>query len=392
MPEPPKSDGAKPLRPALFLDRDDTLVSDEGYVGDPSRIRPLSCAAGAVRAARAGGFALYLVTNQSGIGRGFYSMDDAVACNRRLEELLFGPGRRGFDGVCIAPERPDEPSRYRKPSPAYLLERIAEDSLDPALCFMIGDKVSDLLCGIDAGVHPMLVARGASGSPRQDAAAFAAERGVPVFRDVAAAVESAVSTALLSRARAGDEGALAQLCESCRKSVCAYLSGSGLVSQDEAEDVFMDAFLRARRAILSYQGGASFATWLTAIARNLALDRRRTDANRPVLALDADTGSVGSASEPSLSRDFAFPAPSEAPVPGEDMDEEARNAIVRNALLELPGKTREALVMYHLRDKSYAEISKVLGIPIGTVMSRIHNGRKALARRLGPHLRDFGFG
>ncbi len=164
---------------ALFLDRDDTLVRDSGYMSRPEQIELLPGVAEALRDARAAGFRLHLVTNQSGIGRGYYTMADALACNRRLEELL----GVGFDGVCIAPERPDEPSRYRKPSPAYLLERIAADGLDPAASWMVGDKVSDLECGLAAGVRAALVARGAAGAPREDAAAFAAAHGIPVFPD-----------------------------------------------------------------------------------------------------------------------------------------------------------------------------------------------------------------
>lgn len=181
---------------ALFLDRDDTLVRDAGYMSRPEQIEPLPGVAEALRAARAAGFRLHLVTNQSGIGRGYYTMADALACNRRLEELL----GVGFDGVCIAPERPDEPSRYRKPSPAYLLERIAADGLDPAACWMIGDKVSDLACGLAADVRAALVARGATGAPREDAAAFAAEREIPVFPDFPAFVRD-----LLSRIPDGPE-------------------------------------------------------------------------------------------------------------------------------------------------------------------------------------------
>ena len=181
---------------ALFLDRDDTLVRDAGYMSRPEQIEPLPGVAEALRDARAAGFRLYLVTNQSGIGRGYYTMADALACNRRLEELL----GVGFDGVCIAPERPDEPSRYRKPSPAYLLERIAEDGLDPAACWMVGDKVSDLECGLAAGVRAALVARGSTGAPREDAAAFAAARGIPVFESFPAFVRD-----LLSRIPDGPE-------------------------------------------------------------------------------------------------------------------------------------------------------------------------------------------
>ena len=214
--------------PALFLDRDDTIVRDEGYMSRPEQIVLLPGAADALRRARAAGFRLYLVTNQSGINRGFYTLADAEACNRRLEALVFDPvapdgrGRdrglrsqvadstpilrpatcdlrpeaarpRGFDGVCIAPERPDEPSRYRKPSPAYLLERIAAEGLDPAACRMVGDKVSDLACGLAAGVPAVLVAQGATGVPRPDAAAFAAERGIPVFPSFPAFVSDLLS-------------------------------------------------------------------------------------------------------------------------------------------------------------------------------------------------------
>ncbi len=188
--------GGAPAARALFLDRDDTLVRDAGYMSRPEQIELLPGVAEALRDARAAGFRLFLVTNQSGINRGLYTLADALACNRRLEELL----GIGFDGVCIAPERPDEPSRYRKPSPAYLLERIAEDGLDPAACWMVGDKVSDLECGLAAGVRAALVARGSTGAPREDAVAFAAEREIPVFPDLPAFVRD-----LLSRIPDGPE-------------------------------------------------------------------------------------------------------------------------------------------------------------------------------------------
>lgn len=176
-------------RPALFLDRDDTLVADAGYMSRPEQIALLPGVAGALAEARAAGWGLYLVTNQSGIGRGYYTMEDAAACNRRLEALL----GVAFDGICIAPERPDEPSRYRKPSPAYVLERIAGDGLDPGRCVVVGDKISDIECGLAAGVRAALVARGSTGEARPDAALYAAERGVPVFPSVAAAVEWALA-------------------------------------------------------------------------------------------------------------------------------------------------------------------------------------------------------
>ncbi|MBQ7666658.1 MAG: HAD-IIIA family hydrolase [Kiritimatiellae bacterium] len=175
-------------KPAFFLDRDDTLVPDAGYMSRPEQLSLLGGVREALLAAKAAGWRLYLLTNQSGIGRGYYTMADAVVCNGRLEELL---GLR-FDGICIAPEKPGEPSRYRKPSPAFVLERIAADGLDPERCVVVGDKTSDIECGLAAGVAAALVARGSTRALRPDAAAFAASHGVEAFPSAAAAVAAFV--------------------------------------------------------------------------------------------------------------------------------------------------------------------------------------------------------
>lgn len=185
-------------RAALFLDRDDTIVRDPGYVGRPEQIVLLPGVAEALRKA-ATAFRLYLVTNQSGIGRGYYTMADAEACNRRALELLGLPAP-GFHGVCIAPEAPGRPSRYRKPSPAYVLERIAADGLDPARCHVVGDKRSDIECGLAAGVGAILVGR-AGGDYRPDALDYARANGVPCFPALPQAVDH------LMRAAAGFQAA-----------------------------------------------------------------------------------------------------------------------------------------------------------------------------------------
>jgi len=205
-----------------------------------------------------------------------------------------------------------------------------------------------------------------------------------------AAETSDTQDALLEKARAGDFDALAALCEPCRRQVCVYLCGSGLAGEDDAEDVFMDAVLRARRAIGSFHGGASFSTWLVTIARNLALDRRRSAATHPLLSLDAPPAldNDGTPPEPRLSSDESFPNPLAAPDPSSGLDAPARAALVRAALATIPGKTREALVLFYMQNLSYQQISEVLSIPIGTVMSRLHNGRRLLEKALRPHLED----
>lgn len=178
------------MKPALFLDRDDTLVFDESYMSRPEQIRLLPGAKEAIKLA-AEHFDLYLLTNQSGINRGYYTFADAEACNARLIELL---EISGFAGICIAPETPDEPSKYRKPSPAYILERIEEDKLDPTKCWIIGDKRSDIECGVNANVGSILVARGETGAPRESAKAYALENQIPIFDSVLDAVKYALES------------------------------------------------------------------------------------------------------------------------------------------------------------------------------------------------------
>jgi len=164
-------------RRALFLDRDGTLILDKHYLADPAGVELIPGVAAALARARALGYRLYLLTNQSGIGRGMYTMDDVHRCNDRMDELL-GLPRPIFDGICIVPEAPDQPSLYRKPSPLYLVETIARDRLDPAHCWMVGDRVSDIEAGLRAKVHAVAVCTG-----KHDAAGWAtlAIPGVPVF-------------------------------------------------------------------------------------------------------------------------------------------------------------------------------------------------------------------
>lgn len=179
------------MKPAIFLDRDDTIVFDSGYMSKPEQIRLVPDARAALHRAAQAGFELYLLTNQSGINRGYYTMEDAEACNARLEQLLNLPPP-GFRGICVAPERPDEPSKYRKPSPAYILERIESDSLDKSLCFMVGDRTGDIRCAENAAIRPVLVAaRGECFNA--DAAEYADARAIPRFFSLSEAVDYAIS-------------------------------------------------------------------------------------------------------------------------------------------------------------------------------------------------------
>lgn len=144
---------------ALFLDRDGTIILDKHYLADPAGVELIPGVAAALARARALGYRLFIFTNQSGIGRGLYTLDAVHRCNDRMDELL-GLPRPIWDGMCIAPESPEQPSRYRKPSPAFILETIAAHRLDPAHCWMIGDRESDIDAGLAAKINAAAVCTG----------------------------------------------------------------------------------------------------------------------------------------------------------------------------------------------------------------------------------------
>jgi D-glycero-D-manno-heptose 1,7-bisphosphate phosphatase len=148
---------------ALFLDRDGTLILPKPYLGDPAGVELVPGAAQSLLRARELGYGLFLFTNQSGIGRGFYTFEDAVRVNARMEELLAIP-RPVFDGICMAPEAPGQPVVYRKPSPRYILETLAERGLDPTQCWMVGDSAPDIAAAIAARIRAALVRTG-NGDP-----------------------------------------------------------------------------------------------------------------------------------------------------------------------------------------------------------------------------------
>ncbi|HUJ43677.1 MAG TPA: HAD-IIIA family hydrolase [Opitutaceae bacterium] len=179
---------AQPARAAgaLFLDRDGTLIVDKAYLADPAGVELITGVAEALRRARLLGYKLFLFTNQSGVGRGYHTMDDARRVNRRLEELL-GPPGPAFDGICIAPEAPDQPVVYRKPSPRFILEMIAQHRLAPAACYMVGDSAADVQAALNAGIRPVVVRTGRV-DPRT--LSEVTRHDVPVFDDLAAFVDT----------------------------------------------------------------------------------------------------------------------------------------------------------------------------------------------------------
>ena len=144
---------------ALFLDRDGTLIFDKDYLSDPEEVELIPGVREALVEALMLGYGLFLHTNQSGVGRGWYSLGDVERCNHRMFELLGLPDP-GFLEICIAPEASDEGAIYRKPSPKFIDETVARYRLCRERCFMVGDRDTDLQAGLNAAVAPVLVRSG----------------------------------------------------------------------------------------------------------------------------------------------------------------------------------------------------------------------------------------
>ncbi|MEI7533657.1 MAG: HAD family hydrolase [Verrucomicrobiae bacterium] len=146
------------MKRAVFLDRDGTLIVEKNYLHRPEDVELFPGAGAALKKLADAGFKLLVVTNQSGIGRGFFTMADAESVNTRVNQELARDGVH-FEKTYIAPEAPDQPSRVRKPSPQFLFDARDEFDLNLAESFMVGDKLIDLECGWNAGVKKSILVR-----------------------------------------------------------------------------------------------------------------------------------------------------------------------------------------------------------------------------------------
>jgi len=164
---------------ALFLDRDGTLIIDKVYLADPAGVELIPGAASALRQAQSLGYRLFLFTNQSGIGRGYHTLQDTLRVNARMEELL-GLPTPVFDQICIAPEAPGQPSLYRKPSPRFIAEMIALHGLTARECWMVGDSAADIGAAVAAGIRAAAVR---TGKIDPDSIPEVAAGSVPVYAD-----------------------------------------------------------------------------------------------------------------------------------------------------------------------------------------------------------------
>lgn len=147
------------MRGAAFLDRDGTIIEDEGYLADASRVRLISGVIPALQSFRNRGMMLIVVSNQSGIPRGLITEAQHAEVDARVRSVLASAGVP-LDAAYYCKHLPSDGCACRKPLPGMIEQAIRDHAIDPARSLMVGDKISDVAAGRAAGCSTALLGRG----------------------------------------------------------------------------------------------------------------------------------------------------------------------------------------------------------------------------------------
>jgi RNA polymerase sigma-70 factor (ECF subfamily) len=177
---------------------------------------------------------------------------------------------------------------------------------------------------------------------------------------------------VVRRVQAGDSEAFGVLVEKYKRKTFRLAYGV-LRDQEEALDVAQEAFVKAFRSLPKFKGDSAFYTWLFRITMNLSLDRKRQRVAR-AKSLGADDVPPEEWERTAVATDVS---------PDDEAASAERRARIARALDTLPEHHRSIIILSDIEGLSYREIADVLGIPMGTVMSRLHNARKRLRDALG---------
>lgn len=177
---------------------------------------------------------------------------------------------------------------------------------------------------------------------------------------------------LIKKVKKGDHQAFAELVDRYKNSVysiCLRMVGN----REEAEDLSQDAFIRAYNHISQFDNDRKFSTWLFRIATNLSIDSLRR--KKPSVSLDAEIpGTEGLALNTML--------PGSGDLPDEQIVQGETEQWIQNEIKALPEKYRSAVVLKYIEDLSLKEISEIMGLPVGTVKTRVHRGREMLRKNM----------
>ncbi len=146
-------------RPAVFLDRDGTIIVEKNYLADPAQVELLDGVVEGLRRLQKQNLPLVVVSNQSGVGRGYFTMDQLDAVNSRTEALLKEQGIE-ISAWYVCPHAPDMACNCRKPLPGMIEAACRDLDLDPRQSFVIGDKRADLDLATAVGARGILVTTG----------------------------------------------------------------------------------------------------------------------------------------------------------------------------------------------------------------------------------------
>jgi D-glycero-D-manno-heptose 1,7-bisphosphate phosphatase len=145
------------LSAAVFVDRDGTIIEDADYCSHPKQVKVFPGVPQALRHLKSKGFKLIVITNQSGIGRGLFNIDQYRSVESEVSRQL---GHSLIDATYFCPDVPGQYSSHRKPSPGMILQAKREHRIDLTRSFFIGDKEIDVECGRNAGVRTIRVQTG----------------------------------------------------------------------------------------------------------------------------------------------------------------------------------------------------------------------------------------
>jgi D-glycero-D-manno-heptose 1,7-bisphosphate phosphatase len=152
------------LQKAIFLDRDGTVIQHEHYLTDANKVALAHGTPRALQLFKDAGYLLVVITNQSVIGRGDGTEEEVNACNRRMCDLL-NEHELEFDGLYYCPHTPEDHCRCRKPKPGMLNQAAHDLHLDIGQCVMIGDNITDVEAGHNAGcIFSILIGEPPEGS------------------------------------------------------------------------------------------------------------------------------------------------------------------------------------------------------------------------------------